>query len=58
MGDVGTAYGHVLVLDLGLQLVLQAVNVDENAIDFFLVRLWLLETGFAFLFLFFVFISY
>lgn len=38
-GEVCTAHGHVPVLDLGCQLVLQAVDVDENAVEFFLVRL-------------------
>ena len=36
-GEVGAADGDVLILNFGGQLVLQAVDVDEDAVEFFLI---------------------
>ena len=35
--QIGFAHGDVLILDFGGQFVLQAVDVDEDAVEFFLV---------------------
>ena len=43
-------HGHILVRHIRRQFVLQAVNVNENAVKFFFVLFKLLETVFTFLF--------
>ena len=43
-------HGHILVRHIRRQFVLQAVNVNENAVKFFFVLFELLETVFTFLF--------
>ena len=42
-----TVHGHILVRHIRCQFVLQAVNVNENAIEFFFVLFKLLEALFA-----------
>ena len=54
--QVGPADGYVPVLHLRRQLVLEAVNVDENAIEFFFVGFELIEASRAFCVPLFVFI--
>ena len=41
--QVGTAYGHVFIFHFRGQLVLQAVNINKNAVQFFFVGFELLE---------------
>ena len=41
--EIGAAHGDVLILDLGGQLVLQTVDVDEDAVQFLLVGFELVE---------------
>ena len=41
--QVGTAHSHVLVLHLRSQLILQAVDVDEDAVQLFFVGLELFK---------------
>ena len=40
-------HGHILVRHIRRQFVLQAVNVNENAVEFFFVLFELLEAGFT-----------
>ena len=42
-GQVGAAYGHVFIFHFRGQLVLQAVNINKNAVQFFFVGFELLE---------------
>ena len=43
-GQVGAAHGHVLVFHFRGQLILQTVNINKDAVQFFLIGLELLET--------------
>ena len=43
-GQVGTAHGHVLVLHFRGQFVLQAVNINKDAVQFFLISFQFLKT--------------
>ena len=43
-GQVGATHGHILVFHFRGQLILQTVNINKDAVQFFLVGLELLET--------------
>ena len=43
-------HGHILVRHIRRQFILQTVNVNENAVEFFFVYLKILKALFAFIF--------
>ena len=45
-----TMHGHILVRHIRRQFILQTVNVNENAVEFFFVYLKILKALFAFIF--------